>query len=378
MIDQNFINNSILILILMLLANYLSNGSILNIITKYYELLKTYLFGQIENFRGIFSSSGDRLLLSGIQECAYTTTDVMHDNEFKYVYNANSNPKHKINPHKETKDMKSLYMFLQSLVTNNKNFYELTPSRKTENTMSQLEIDLIRKHLIKSFKCTNFKFSNIQILDKLVYFKNPRGKEVKPFKISVDAMFEDISIGKLVLYLEMFIRLDDLYDGPSRSGLPTFTRIKLIHRGPQETPLPNEIVESDEYETPKDSENSLIPDSIHFSTDILPDRKHYYEDSENESMNHYYQANDKDGRRGVKSDSRGNSKKVNQKDSVYNYKSDNKDYYGKVKSDPNSKRLKTQLNDSDDYNFEKFDNDNSSITIPDIETTSEIITTNDQ
>jgi hypothetical protein len=122
----------------------------------------------------------------------------------------------------------------------------------------------------------------------------------------------------------------------------------------------------------------LIPDSIHFSTDILPDRKHYYEDSENESMNHYYQANDKDGRRGVKSDSRGNSKKVNQKDSVYNYKSDNKDYYGKVKSDPNSKRLKTQLNDSDDYNFEKFDNDNSSITIPDIETTSEIITTNDQ
>ena len=368
--DQNFINNSILILILMLLANYLSNGSILNIITKYYELLKIYLFGQIENFRGIFSSSDKNVFLSGIKECDYTTPDIIHDTEFKYVYNNNINQKHKINPHKETKEMKSLYMFLQSLISDNKNFYELTPSEKKPNTMSQLEIDLIRKHIIKSFKCANFNFSNIQILDKLVYFKNPRGKEVKPFKIAVDAMYQNLSIGKLVLYLEMFIRLDDLYDGPSRSGLPTFTRIKLIHKGQQETPLPNEIVESDEYETPVYSENSLIPDSIHFSTDILPDRKHYYEDSEEENTNHYYQGNDKDGRRGIKSDSRGNSKKINQ--------NEQRDNYGRVKNDTNSKRLKTQLNDSDDYNFEKFDNNESSITIPDIETTSEIITTNDQ
>jgi len=364
--DQNFINNSILILILMLLANYLSNGSILKIITKYYELLKTYLFGQIENFRGIFSSSDEHLVISGIKECGYTTPDIMHDTDFKYVYNENVNHKQKINPHKETKDMKQLYMFLQNLVSNNKNFYELTPSRQKENTMSQLEIDLIRNHIIKSFKCKDFKFSNIQLLDKLIYFKNPKGKEVKPFKISVDAMYEGISIGKLVLYLEMFIRLDDLYDGPSRSGSPTFTRIKLIHRGQQEAPLPLEMVESDEYETPAASENSLIPDSIHFSTDILPDRKHYYEDSEESNVNHYYEGNDKDGRRGQKSDSRGNSK---------NYKSDN---YGRVNSETNSKRLKTQLNDSDDYNFEKFGNDDSSITIPDIETTSDVITTNDQ
>jgi hypothetical protein len=370
--DQNFINNSILILILMLLANYLSNGSILKIITKYYELLKTYLFGQIENFKGIFSTSDEHLIMSGIKECGYTTPDIIHDTDFKYVYNENENQKYKVNPHKETKDMKKLYMFLQSLISDNKNFYELTPSDKKPNTMSQLEIDLIRKHINKSFKCTNFKFSNIQILDKLVYFKNPRGKEVKPFKISVDAMYEGISIGKLVLYLEMFIRLDDLYDGPSRSGLPTFTRIKLIHRGQQETPLPHEMIESDEYETPDDSENSLIPDSIHFSTDILPDRKHYYEDSEESNINHYYEGNDKDGRRGQKSDSRGNSKNVN------NYKSDKSDNYSRVKSETNSKRLKTQLNDSDDYNFEKFDNDESSITIPDIETTSDIITTNDQ
>ena len=130
------------------------------------------------------------------------------------------------------------------------------------------------------------------------------------------------------------------------------------------------MVESDEYETPAVSENSLIPDSIHFSTDILPDRKHYYEDSENENTNHYYQGNDKDGRRGIKSDSRGNSKNI--------YQNDQKDNYGRIKNETSSKRLKTQLNDSDDYNFEKFGNDNSSITIPDIETTSEIITTNDQ
>ena len=70
-LDKNFINNTILILILLLLANYLSNGSIINILKKYYQLLIDFLFDKTEGFReilnskeqfkGIFSSREDKM-----------------------------------------------------------------------------------------------------------------------------------------------------------------------------------------------------------------------------------------------------------------------------------------------------------------------------
>ena len=259
-LNKNFINNTLLILILLLLANYLSNGSIINILKKYYHLLINFISIKTEGFTGIFSSNDPTF--DGLEPCSYTTPDIMHDNEFKYVYNANV--KGKRNSHQEDPIMKKLYQFLQSLVTINKNINELTPSNANEINLSQAEKDSLRKNLIKTMNCKEFKFINIDFIDKLVYFNNPRGKEIKPFRITTDAFINNNPIGKLTIYFEMFIRMDDLFYGPIKSGFPTITRIKLINRSEQDTPK----AENYEDENNENSDDNLIPDSIYFSTDI--------------------------------------------------------------------------------------------------------------
>jgi len=262
--DKNFINNTILILILLLLANYLSNGSIINILKKYYQLLIDFLFEKTEGFKGIFGSKEPTF--QGIKTCDYTTPEIMHDNEFKYIYNQNVKGKEKSQV--EEPEMRKLYHFLQSLVTINKNINELTPSNSNEINLSQAENDNLRQQLTKSLNCNKeFKFINIEFIDKLVYFTNPRGKEIRPFRFTTDAFIENKPIGKLTIYLEMFIRMDDLFYGPIKSGFPTITRIKLTHRGPNSAPVPQDFNKKkyDEYST----DNSLIPDSVHFSTDII-------------------------------------------------------------------------------------------------------------
>lgn len=286
-LDKNFINNTILILILLLLANYLSNGSIINILKKYYQLLIDFLFDKTEGFReilnskeqfkGIFSSREDKEpAFEGIKQCKYSTPEIIHDNEFKYIYNENVKGKKKSQV--EEPEMRKLYHFLQSLVTVNRNINELTPSNSSEINLSQAEKDSLRKNLAKSLNCKEFKFINIEFIDKLVYFTNPRGKEIKPFRFTADAFLDNIPIGKLTIYLEMFIRMDDLFYGPIKSGFPTITRIKLTHRGLNAAPEPNDF---DKAKYDSSTENSLIPDSVHFSTDIMEKDKRYKEDFEN-------------------------------------------------------------------------------------------------
>ena len=260
--DKNFINNTILILILLLLANYLSNGSIINVLKKYYNLLTDLFFKNTEGFMGIFGPKEPTF--EGLPPCSYTTPEIMHDNDFKYIYN--DKVKSKRNSLVEEPEMKKLYHFLQSLVTINKNINELTPSVSKKINLSQAEIDNLRKNLTKSLNCNKeFKFINIDFIDNLVYFNNPRGKEIKPFKITTDAYINNVSIGKLTIYFEMFIRMDDLFYGPVKSGFPSITRVKLVDRIPQIEPEAHDFDE-DKY---NNTDDSLIPDSVHFSTDYM-------------------------------------------------------------------------------------------------------------
>jgi hypothetical protein len=277
--DKNFINNTILILILLLLANYLSNGSIITILKKYYQLLMDYLFSKTEGFQGIFSSNKEATF-EGIKPCKYTTPEIMHDTEFKYVFNEHVKGKGKSQV--EEPEMKKLYHFLQSLVSTNRNINELTPSNSNEINLSQAEKDNLRQTLTKSLNCNKeFKFINIEFIDKLVYFTNNRGKEIKPFRFTTDASINNVPLGKLTIYLEMFIRMDDLFYGPIKSGFPTITRIKLTHRGPAGAPEPHDF-DKRKYDKDTTTDNSLIPDSVHFSTDIMDKDRNTRERCENE------------------------------------------------------------------------------------------------
>ena len=277
--NEKLLNNILLIIILLLVANYISNGSILEILKRYYKKILAYFLNTIEELKNTeFNGS----LIEGIKRCEKSTPKIIHDNDFEEIYQKkdnylkNDNYQKKDNYQKndnyqkkdnfkEDPNMRKLYHFLQSLVTIN-NHYELVSSKNKIISMSSNDKESLNKFINKSFNCGDFKFTNLAILDSLIYQENTTGKEIRPFRISGDIYINKEPIGKITLHLEIFIRSDSTFYGPFNSGFPTFTRIKLIRKDKIASPAP-EISNINDIQELIASENSLIPDSIHFSTE---------------------------------------------------------------------------------------------------------------
>jgi len=256
---EKLLNNILLIIVLLLAANYLSNGTILEIVKKYYEKIVKYCNDKIEGFK---ATDFQGRVIKGIKECDSTTPEIVRDQDFKQIYQKRKNLL------QDDPDMKKIYHFLQSLITLN-NHYELTASQTKPVTMRNNDKDDLTKFILKNFNCGDFKFNNLVILDSIIYFENPRGKEIRPFRVSADVYINKVAVAKVTLHLEMFIRLDKTFYGPINTGFPTFTRIKLLRK---DKIIASQVEaeaasENMDYEELNASDNSLIPDSIHFSTE---------------------------------------------------------------------------------------------------------------
>jgi len=265
-INMNLINNIILLIILLILANYLSNGSIINVLLKYYEMLKNYIFGNdSESFsnsvynRSLFNNSTTKNVISGIKENQYTTPSIVHDSDFKYIFESNKSMKSLQN--NDDPIMKKLYYFLQSLIAIDHNFQDVNPDNYKEVNLNQVESDLIRKFLNKTLNSHDFKFTNLEILNNLTYFDNNGNKTIKPFQINADVYLNHNEIGNISLYLEMGLKYNELSYGPIKSGVPVISRIKLTNRKHVSMPLPINESDSDS----DNSENSLVLNTITFT-----------------------------------------------------------------------------------------------------------------
>ena len=254
---DKLLNNILLIVILLLIANYISNGTVLEVLKRYYKKFISYCLNNIEELKNTEFKGN---IMEGIKQNEQTTPKIIYDNDFKQNYQ-------KKNDIKEDPHMKKLYHFLQSLITIN-NHYELISSKNKLISMSQNDKETLNKFIIKSFNNGDFKFNNLVILDSIVFLENSTGKEIRPFRISCDVYINKEPIGKITLHLEVFIRSDSTFYGPFNSGFPTFTRIKLIRKDKIATPI-SEIhnVNDNDYEELGATDNSLIPDSINFSTE---------------------------------------------------------------------------------------------------------------
>jgi hypothetical protein len=254
---EKLLNNILLIIILLLIANYISNGSVLEVLKRYYKKILSYYLNTMEELKNTEFKGN---IIEGIKQNEQTTPKIIYDNDFKQNYQ-------KKNDIKEDPHMKKLYHFLQSLITKN-NHYELISSKNKLISMSQNDKETLNKFIIKSFNNGDFKFNNLVILDSIVFLENSTGKELRPFRISCDVYINKEPIGKITLHLEVFIRSDSTFYGPFNSGFPTFTRIKLIRKDKIATPI-SEIhnVNDNDYEELVATDNSLIPDSINFSTE---------------------------------------------------------------------------------------------------------------
>jgi hypothetical protein len=255
---DKLLNNILLIIILLLVANYISNGTVLEVLKRYYKKILSYFLNNIEELK---NTEFKGRLIEGIKENEQTTPKIIYDNDFKEIYQKKNNIK-------EDPNMKKVYHFLQSLITINNNHYELISSKNKLISMSQNDKETLNKFIIKSFNNGDFKFNNLVILDSIVFLENVAGKEIRPFRISGDVYINKEPIGKITLHLEVFIRSDSTFYGPFNSGFPTFTRIKLIRKDKIATPIseiPN--MTDNDYDELVATDNSLIPDSIHFSTE---------------------------------------------------------------------------------------------------------------
>jgi hypothetical protein len=254
--NDKLLNNILLIIILLLAANYISNGTILEVLKRYYKKILSYFLNTMQEFK---NTEFTGKLIEGIKQNEQTTPKIIYDNDFKENYEKKNNIK-------EDPNMKKVYHFLQSLVTINNNHYELVSSKNKLISMSQNDKETLNKFIIKSFNNGDFKFNNLVILDSIVFLENSAGKELRPFRISGDVYINKEPIGKITLHLEVFIRSDSTFYGPFNSGFPTFTRIKLIRKDKIATPI-SEIPTINDYEELVATDNSLIPDSINFSTE---------------------------------------------------------------------------------------------------------------
>lgn len=189
--------NVILVILIFLLINYFMNNKLIDTLKKYFK--------KIESFQGL---------------------------PYGFSYDM---------PSRVDNELKKIHHFVQSVVTK-KNHYELTPSDSMEIELPNRNVGEIITLFTKKFNCGDYVFRNIKILDKLTYFKNIRGKEVKPFNMSADVFIEGKAIGLITFYVEVFMR-DDVIS----YGEPTITRIKIVGR---------------------EEMNDFIPTDLNFSTDM--------------------------------------------------------------------------------------------------------------
>jgi len=203
--------NKILILVIMIFViNHLTNGQILNTIKGLFTGCNTEKFigATYTNKKGVYSN----------------VPQVPYDSQRDFAY-INQNDINELDD-----ETYRLYRFINNMVTPNINIYELTASRGKKMKASNELIKEIIVHLERIFNCSGYKFSNLKLIDQIVYYENPRGKELESFNFSSDVSYHNKSIGSVVINIESFLREDKFYQNHMKSGFLTITNIRLANR----------------------------------------------------------------------------------------------------------------------------------------------------
>ena len=118
----------------------------------------------------------------------------------------------------------NLYKFINSRVTKNSYNYEMTADREESYEVPEDMYNYILKSLLNMFNSSGYNFTNIKILDKLVYYENNKGKDIIPFKFSADITNNSSNMGSVIVYIESFI-----YE-KIKGGAFSILNVRLIDR----------------------------------------------------------------------------------------------------------------------------------------------------
>jgi len=208
---MNLVNKILILAILIVLINHLSEGKIIETLKRYFNNCRD----NVENFIGL--THGPKKIKSNVLEIPY-----QRQKDFPYI-NRND-------PSVLDKESYGLYLFLNELITPNVNNYELTKSGDKRIRASESLEKEILTHIENIFNCKGYKFAGIRFLSNIYYYENPRGKEIEPFEFSADVSYANKFIGSVIVNLECFIRADKFYSRPMESGFLTILNVRLLNR----------------------------------------------------------------------------------------------------------------------------------------------------
>lgn len=205
--------NKILILgIILLLINYLTDGRIFDPIQNFLNSFKD----QVDNFMGLTYTN---------RRGVYPTyPHVPYARQLDFPYHNHNNPD------ELDEESYNIYRFINNLVTPNVNIYELTANRGEKLFASEDLEDEIFQHISKIFNSSGYKFENIKFLNKIAYYENPRGKDIEPIEFRANVSYLGNPIGTVKIRIDTFLREDKFFYKPSKSGFLTILNAILLDR----------------------------------------------------------------------------------------------------------------------------------------------------
>jgi len=195
---MNLINKVLILGIIIVLINHLTDGSIINTLKRYKTIC-------VEKMSNLIPNDSD------VKQIPFA-----NQLDFPYI---NQN-----DPEELDEETYNLYRFLDSRVRRQIYNYELTLNH---NEVIEMPDDMLRyviKSLHETFNSNKYEFKNIKLSERLQYTANHRGKEIIPFKMSADVFYDKKPIGSVVLQIDSFIH-EHL-----KGGLFSILNIKLISR----------------------------------------------------------------------------------------------------------------------------------------------------
>lgn len=176
---MNLINKVLILIIIIIMINYLTNGKII-------DTLKRYMNVCVEKMTDIVRDRPD------VKHQPYTS-------QLDFPYLNQNDP--------DTLDIETynLYRFLDKRVRRQISNYELTSDMGKPIEASEDVVAYILKALNDTFNHSGYEFKNIKILEKIHYMKHHRGKNIIPFKMSADVIYNKEPLGSIILYIESFV-----------------------------------------------------------------------------------------------------------------------------------------------------------------------------
>ncbi len=267
---MNMINKILILVIMIFVINHLTNGQILNTIKGLFTGCNTEKFigATYTNKKGVYSN----------------VPQVPYDSQRDFAY-INQNDIDELDD-----ETYRLYRFINNMVTPNINIYELTASRGKKMKASNELIKEIIVHLERIFNCSGYKFSNLKLMDQIVYYENPRGKELESFNFSSDVSYHNKSIGSVVINIESFLREDKFYQNHMKSGFLTITNIRLANRiHPNGINKEKKIVSAYKLESsPRNQSRIKNPINPNKNQQQAIERNNRNNTKMNESFNHHF------------------------------------------------------------------------------------------